>query len=519
MPIEEKATQIDDFYLYEIVKNPVLFSEFINNYDLTEREAKFELTEYQKEFALDFSPYESLCCARAVGKTLMLSNLIIWLLVFKVFPQDYIVYMVPGKAQLDPVWTNLVRMFRSNSFLKQFLPSATGVNSSEFKITLLNQASLLCRIAGQSGTGANVIGLHTPYVIVDEAGYFPWNVFMELQPIMNTFTPGYKLFVSGVPTGVREKNVLYHCDQENSNYSKHRISAFENPRFSDKDKQFAIEQYGGEESDDYIHYVYGKHGKPVFALFDRSNFAFTNDAVYKLTLSGMNLAEVLEEYVAKLAIFPPIPSKEDKAIICIDLGYTEPSAFIILYQDKKGQIHFHGRIRLEKVSYPIQERIIDILDSKFSPQLIGIDKGAGGQGISVVQHLLEDVEYAHKDYNKRLIPIDFSTSVVIGIDSNGEEIKSKTKPFSVSVLQDYCNNHKILFSHTDLEMVAELERMTYTKTPTGDIVYRTMTQKGGKKGEDHFTSSLLCGAMAYYLYNDFMTYKPKSRSLAKPKWI
>jgi hypothetical protein len=519
MAIEEKATQLDDLYLFEILRNPVLFSEFVNNYDKLEGEEPFELTLYQKEFALDFNSYETLCCARAVGKTLMLSNLLIWLLVFKVYPDDYICYFVPGKSQLDPVWSNLVRMFRSNTFLKQFIPTNSGINSSEFKITLSHQATLLCRIAGQSGTGANVIGLHTPYVVVDEAAYFPWQVFMEMQPILNTFTPGYKLFTSGVPSGVRDKNVLYYCDQVTSLYSKHRISAFDNPRFSEKDRLFAVEQYGGEDSDDYTHYVLGKHGKAVFALFDRANFSISDDPVYKLVLSGMLLAENLGEYMTKIDIFPGLPSKDSQAIMCIDLGYTEPSAIIILYQDRLGRLHFHGRIQLDKVSYPIQERIINMLDSKFNPAIIGIDRGAGGQGISVVQHMLEDVEYMHKDFQKRLVPVDFSTSIVVGITSEGEEIKSKTKPFATSILQDYANNHKLVFSNKDPEFISELERMTYSKTPTGEIVYKTMTPRGGKGGPDHFTAALLCGIMAYYIKNDFMLYKAERKSLAKPTWF
>jgi hypothetical protein len=132
---------------------------------------------------------------------------------------------------------------------------------------------------------------------------------------------------------------------------------------------------------------------------------------------------------------------------------------------------------------------------------------------------MEDKEYIHKDYKKRMVPVDFSSSIVLGIDSEGKEIKSKTKPFATSVLQDYANNHKIVFTSTDLEMITELERMTYSKTPTGDIVYRTLTVRGGKKGEDHFTSALLCASLAYYLNNEFILNRPEIKKLAKPHWF
>ena len=49
-----------------------------------------------------------------------------------------------------------------------FIEPNKGINSGNYTITLINSAQLVCRIAGQSGTGANVIGLHTPIIIADE---------------------------------------------------------------------------------------------------------------------------------------------------------------------------------------------------------------------------------------------------------------------------------------------------------------------------------------------------------------
>jgi hypothetical protein len=517
MAIVEKVYGPEDLVLYEILKNPILACEFIYNYDKRDIDEKFEFTPYQRQMLADFSPYQVYCTARATGKTVSMTSLLLWLVVFNVFPKESIMFATPSKIHLAPVWDNLVKYFRSNTFLKTFIGVNTGINSSDYTIKLLNFCTIACRIAGQSGTGANFAGAHVPVQFAEEAGYFPWAAFQEMQPCLNTFTPGFREIVAGVPTGLRESNVLYFADQVSSTYSKHRVSALDNPRFTEKDQQQAIEQYGGEDSDDYTHYVLGQHGKPVFALFDRNNMSLTSDPVYKLILSGMQLEDNMAEYISNLSVFPPIPNRDDKVLFGIDLGYTEPTAIVILYQDRFGKLHFHGRIRLDKVSYVIQERIIDLLDTKFRPSIIGIDYG--GVGRPVVHQLLEGTEYLNKEYAKRIEMIDFSSSVILGMDSDGTEIKSKTKPFATSILQDYSNNHKLVFSNTDLEMVTELERMTYTKTPSGEIVYRTLTQKGGKKGEDHFTSALLCASMAYYLKNDYMAYKPQKRALAKPGWF
>lgn len=517
MPIIEKVNQIEDLQLFELLRNPALFGEFMMNLDRPETEDEFELTPYQREFMLDFGNYVSLTCARAVGKTVAISLLILWALIYNIFPEDYIIYTVPNKVHLEPVFTNLTRLFRSNSLLKNFMDPKGGINNSEFSLKLLNNTKLMCRIAGQSGTGANVIGLHTPYVILDEAGYYPIATFNELQPVINTWQRGFKLLVSGVPTGVRENNVLYHCDRENSNYSKHRVAAFSNPRFAEKDKIRAVEQYGGEDSDEYIHSVLGQHGKPIFSLFDRSTFQIQVYPMYKVNIDGIREGENMLDMMAKLSMIPSITNDRIDRIFGIDLGYTEPTAIFILYINEYGQMKFHAKIQLAKVSYPIQEKMIDLLDSRFNPSLIGIDKGSAG--ISVIQDLLELKDYAHKDYKKKVVPIDFSSSMVLGLNNDGEEIKSKTKPFTISILQDYTNNGRLIYTSTDMEMVVELERMTYTKTVNGEIVYRTLTTKGGKKGEDHFTSALLCGTTAYYLMNEFSFSKRDRKKLFRPSWV
>jgi len=518
MAIRSKVTQ-EDLILYEILRNPVLGPEFIYNFDIdSDFDDEFEFTWYQKEMLCDFNSFVSIATARATGKTVSLISMILWILVFDVFPDDYILYTVPSKVHLEPVFTGLVRAFKRNSFLKKFITGSGGINSSSFKISLLNGTTLLCRIAGQSGTGANLIGLHTPFILLDEGGYFPHMAWQEMQPSLNKFTSGFRELVAGVPTGLREKNVLYQADMDSDIYTKHRVSAYDNPRFTDQDITEAIDQYGGKDTDDFIHYVLGEHGKPVFAIFDRGTMAIDNYPVMKLAINGMETRNK-SDILSQIRAFPEIKNlgRYESVLIGIDLGYTEPTAILIIRVSPEGTMKFHGRIQLNKVSYPIQEEIIDILDDKFNPSLMGIDKGSSG--MSLLQHLMEDEKYKHKMYNKRIIPIDFSSSVSVGVDADGKEIKTKTKSFTTSVLQDYTNNHKVVYSSTDIELVAELERMTYTKSTTGQIVYKTMTPNGGKRGEDHFTAALLCGVGAYYLENETLTLRQAKPKLMRASWV
>lgn len=858
--IKEKANQ-EDLILYEVLRNPVLCGEFINNVDTNPKyDEVFEYTWYQKEILCDFNSYVSASTARAIGKTRAISSLLLWILLFNIFPDDYILYTVPSKVHLEPVFKELTRMFRTNTFLKHFIERSGGINNSDFTISLLNHANLLCRIAGQSGTGANLVGLHTPFICTDEGGYFPHSAFQEMQPSLNVWTRGFREIVAGVPTGMRENNVLYFADQENPSFTKHRVSAYDNPRVTEIDIQHALEQYGGVDSDDFIHYFLGLHGKPVFSIFDRNLFQIEQYPVIKLEIDGIHENNNYNELLSKIMAFPSIKEHNYGIIMGIDLGYcyssdtevltsrgwqkhenvmssdkiacfdtlkneivwddfiflweqdykgkmievsgkstnfmvspehsvwinnykkssptsykklkarqllelknkrfktriaanstkqvgittfkvpyyyserndrkfknievpirtwieflgwfisegsatnskdwlvnltqqegnyskmidevlsklpytvtrkefitkwgkkqiqwginckalclwlrencginsenkkipnfifecstedqevflrtllfgdgsrintnrspqynsqseilidqiqhlvislgysstkgyyksgkmyrcsimrrqenllnrdnnvkevdyegklyclktnqgfyvtrrngrvaiqgnTEPTAIFIMYLDNHDRLRFHGKIKLSKVSYPIQEKIIDVLDSKFNPLLLGMDEGNAGK--SVRQHLIEDKEYIQKDYRNRLIMIDFSSSLTVGVSPDGTEIKSKTKPFMVSILQEYTNNHKIIYSSTDTDTISELERMTYSKGINGDISYKTLTDRGGKRGEDHFTSALLCGVGAYYLTNE-LSLRREKKTLMRASWI
>lgn len=515
MAVVERVTQ-EDIILVEILRNPALFFEFVMNYDKEFTEEEFKLERYQKEFMLDFNHDVSISCARSVGKTAALSGLILWCLIYNVFPEDYIVYTVPNRVHLEPVWNNyLIRLLRSNSFLQHFVDPNKGINGSNYTIMTRLNSNLLCRIAGTSGTGQNVVGLHTPFVILDESAFYPFKTFLELQPTIKTSIPGYRLIVSGVPNGIREKNVDWYCHHEQELFSKHHVSAFDNPRFTERDKQKAIEVYGDENSDDYVHNILGLPGKPVFALFDRDSMEISDYPVYKLVFDGTQLVDNIGEYINKLSLIPAVPNKKDPVVFGVDLGFTEPTAIFVLYLDNLGRFKFHAKITLIKVNYFLQEKILDYLDSRFDPSFIAIDEGAAGK--AVISRLIDGDDYGKK-YKGKIISVNFSSSIVVGLTPDGQDISMKTKPLATTILQDYTNQHRIVYSSTDMETIVELERMTYTKTPSGDIVYRTLTERGGKSGEDHFTSALLCAVLGYYIRNDINLGSKKNTKLASPRF-
>lgn len=515
MPIKEKVDK-KDLILYEIIRHPVLLGEFLENFDLPQGSDKWEFSWYQKEFICDFNQFVSVCCARAVGKTVSLVHMLIWVLINNLFPKDYAVYTVPNKVHIDPVWTGLTRMFRTHPILRQFTHSRTGINSSSYNIKLNNGMVLDCRIAGTTGTGANVVGMHSPFEVVDEASFYPWGTWIELQPTLNDWQRGSRLIVAGVPVGLRDNNVLYYTDIVDDIFTKHRISAFENPRFSKEAEERAAIKYGGRDTEDYVHHVLGEHGTASYAVFDRGLMLMKQFPVYVPKIDGIKM-DNLSDYISRIDIIPLIDKQVDYKIMGIDLGYTAPTAIHIMYSSR-GIIRHHARVELNKVPYPIQKQLIDRIDDRFGRfEVIGID--AGGPGQPVIQDLLEGDAFIHKDYRKRLIPVNFGEWIILGISQDDEEIKAKVKPFSVSLLQEYSNSHRIEYSTMDLDMITELERMTYTKNTRGDVVYRTLTPAGGQRGDDHHTAALLAAMIAHYELKDATNLRPKAKRLAGFSWL
>jgi hypothetical protein len=162
--------------------------------------------------------------------------------------------------------------------------------------------------------------------------------------------------------------------------------------------------------------------------------------------------------------------------------------------------------------------IIDRLDTFFNPKYIGMDEGSAGK--SVVQHLTLDPLYARKQYKERLIPIQFGSFIAIGRDLDGKETKVRAKQFSMQLLQAKTNNHDIIYSWSDDAMINELERTTYSRTPSGDLVFKTVSHQGSSRTVgDHNVSALLCFVLAHYLTEEIDDYLwNRNVKLYQPRW-
>lgn len=514
MPLIANLSQ-DEMALIECLRHPVLCSEFIKDLDLSDDDEPWKYEIYQEEILCDFSTYVSLRAARSVGKTeVLIFGRTIWYLVNNFYP-DPLLFTAPNKVHLQVPFDKLTKFIKSNKLLQNYV-ERSGINNSDYIIRSKNGFQFIGRIAGKSGSGINIIGLHIPFIIIDESGYYPYGTFLELMPTFNTFQDGCQMIIAGTPDGRRDRSVNYYADEIDPEFSKHRVSAYENPRFSEEDEKQAIIRYGGKESEDFAHYVLGEHGNPVFSMFSRENMLIEQYPIFTAKYKGKDFMGDPHFINQILSSMPPLPNFYEQVIFGVDLGYVEPTEIHILYQTK-GRWYFHSRIELGQVDYPLQEKLLDLLDSKFNPSLIGIDEG--GVGKNFVQHLLLDDAYINKTYANRLLPIKFGGTVVIGLDENGEEIKVKTKQVGMQRLQSATNNKEICYSSQDEELISELERTTYSKTAAGEIQYFTESSDGSNRNDDHNIAALMCAILAWYTKNEVSLFQPiEKKLLNKFQW-
>jgi hypothetical protein len=514
LTIVEKLTE-EELALYEVLRDPVWFGEFVFNLEIDEEdEEPWIFTDYQVEFLEDFNENVCLRCGRAVGKTESIKTKIAWHVVNQFF--DSILFTVPNRSHLDPVFLGIQKLFRTNPFLEYWI-GRHSVNSQQFLVKFLNDFLWICRIAGTSGTGVNVVGLHVPIILLDEAAYYPWGTWIELLQVLNDWEPGHQTLVSGVPDGRRDRSVMYTSDTDD-HFTKHRIPAHRNPRFTQAREEQLTAQYGGKESQDYIRQVLGEHGTPTFAVFDREFMRVEDYDVPVIRLYGTQLKDDSQLMYRVIQNLPRPPKYAEGVVIGVDLGYTQPTAIVALYQ-VEGTWYFLFRVELHQVSYDLQQTFVDRLDTKYNPSYIGIDMGAGGQGKSFYHTLVNDEKYKPKKYMDRLVGVEFGGTTVVGYDENGEELKERIKQFSASRLQQYATDHLIAFSARDDELISELEKVVYFRTATGQVQYKVMTDRGSDRGDDHNFAALLCFAMVLFERYENLGYSNVRKKLFKTRWL
>lgn len=496
------STNIDEkeWALYQILNNPVLFREFINDGDPNFK----PLEQHERAWTSSTAQHLAMCCGRGVHKTTTMIELLYYWMINKMYiPGDpgLLVY-VPNKAQKDAIFPR-IRAACEEHWLISRLVDRNAINVSEGRIAFLNGFIFILRIAGSSGTEANVISLHTSRVWVDEAQAFPWTSWQSLQNVIKFDIPGYMLWVSGVPTGERKDNVLYTCDELDDKYVSFNIPQTEMSWWSPELEYERRKQYGAllEDSEDYKHFVLGQHGVPAYSVFDRARFLKMDYEVHKFVLAQHSFdnskrfdPDGQERYhIEDVISCPPIPTEygiKPKIGLGYDVGFSpDPAVFFVMYQDvKSGVWKILARWVLQRVEYAFQRETLVWLDKIYQFDFIGIDMG--GPGKVQYQDLAGELsQYTEYNYIERLYPVEFGAYMVVAVDEQGVEKKDNVKRVAVETLSRWVHEHRFAFSTEDSDLMEELERTKFTRTNSGEPVYKT--------SDDHQMASMMCAIMAY----------------------
>ena len=395
----------EDLAVLEIMDDPVLFGEFIRTdvEDIRAGGTGWHWDNYQKKMLIDITPFISVVTGRSTGKTASMESKIVHIAVSDKYAKasaNEVLLVVQNKSQLEPVFLRIINTFRRHPLLKWYI-DRFSINMSSHEIRLVNGCMIRCRIVG-STADSNVIGLHVPCIFVDEGQVFSYSAWNSLKQCLTQWDAGFQLWVSGVPNGLREKNVLYEVDQIDDKFSRHNLSRLRSSRYTKGQHADDLKQYGGESGDDYVHLVLGEHGSPAFSVFDRKLMRIENYPVHLGILNNVALDQQGGDY--SMLLMPPdlpfdIKNKYDLIVAGIDAGFSnDPTIITILWRQKDTQVWREFlRYELRRIKYPIQAKIIDWLDTIYGFNMLCID--AGSSGLALCQILQDD----SGDFKRRIL--------------------------------------------------------------------------------------------------------------------
>lgn len=488
----------EEWALAEILKNPVMFREFMN----IENADWQELESHERAWTSCTHQYLAMCCGRGVRKTTtMIEMLYYWMINKMHIPGDPgLLVFVPGQAHKNAVFPRVRSACLEHWLISKFV---SGINVQDGKIEFTNGFTFILRIAGAEGKETNVTAIHTARIWVDEAQDFPWRAWQSLDNILKFDIPWHMLWVSGVPNGERRENVLYQTDIEDDKYISFNIAQTmmswwnADLEYQRKKRYNALQ----EDSEDYKHYVLGQHGVPTFSVFDRIRFLREDYETLLTPFTQAMFDKTVrndEYHVNEMLQCPPLPmdlNMKPRVALGYDVGYSpDPSVLFVMYQDMKSGVWRNLlRVVLQRVEYPLQKEVFLYLDTVYEFDVIGIDMG--GPGKVVYQELTSDLapdKYKNRRFKDRMYPVEFGGRITVALQDEKDETiekKDNIKRVAVETVSRWVHEHRFSFSSNDNSLMDELERTKFTRTPMGEPVYKT--------ADDHQFAAMMCAVMAW----------------------
>lgn len=413
--------------------------------------------------------------------------------------------LTANEAQLAPLWDRVIVRSMASPLLAPFLENRVNRQAGVLDYRWPDGTRVLvrARIAGKDN--ANLVGLHVPIIVVDEAQLFRLDAWTQASHCWNDWEDNAHILVAGVPNGLRT-SLLYYATQPHAGFLQFRVPAHNNPYYTQSMDMDNLRRYGGEDSDDYQQLVLGSHGKPSFSVIQREQFK-TEPFAFRV---DRYTADHLREGLHWESIIEPPNINGHDVLIGVDTGYVDPTVVVVTARINNVWRHIY-RVVLKKIDFDLQQRILHELFRHFQPLRVGIDTGPGGGGLQIVHGLQYSDAYRAYRYRDVLLPVVFNERVATDVENT-----APTKTVGALHLVRAIQDHRLIFSDVDFEAVSELERITKRTTTSGADSYYILGETGtGASPNDHIFAAFICWAMAERM----STQKLFRRTLPKPRGV
>jgi len=269
------------------------------------------------------------------------------------------------------------------------------------------------------------------------------------------------------------------------------------PWFDQQKKKDYIQGFGSEKSNEYLQQVLAEEGEPIWSLWSQSDIlknvnmleakpGVLANTMITLKISQADIDAGIEERVGKskepevikvalesviaeyLSILQP-PSKSLESILGIDVGWSAPTVILpLFFQNNKWNLRYKILLT-DKMIPDYQAAIVDYVASLYNA-VVGIDC-SDGEGKALATSLTNPTrkEFAGKNYEERVVWIEFQKNMITGYKPDGEEITEKIKDKTTKILQSWFTE-KMFDIYHDEDFLMEFDQERQRKTVSGNII-------------------------------------------------
>ena len=399
------------------------------------------------------------------------------------------------KDRLENVIGFITRVPYFKRFFKGHKYSAReSVNRSPvYRIELRNGHLMHGISVGDDLSCSMIIGKHPKHRFLEEAQNYPEYAFVKWEAAKDPKGSLDKYF--GVVDG-RGATPFRRLDGQIKKFQRCR---FHVPRllesyFNQELKKDAIESLKGEGSEDYRHEMLAEWAEPSWALWSERDII---DCISKDEKERMNVIKISSsDYKGSipslvLSGLPLLPKSVLDVIIGIDAGWSQPTVILPFFL-KDGRWTLTTRIELFNKMIPDdQSELVDYIATFYRAMLVAIDFSSGeGKSISTSLRNPKRPQFSGKNYEERLVDVEFQKNMIVGYKSRDEVIEEDIKTKTTQILYSFFANHQFhLFQDEsillDFNAESQKKESNRTKIKTPSWV--------------HIPEAFRCFAYAYFL--------------------